>query len=661
MTSPERVAQVVFADTSAAECPETHGVRVPMRVPSQRAENGEEKTVGGFMTVPLLGFVVDGRPRRLANVSWLMIDTGSTSFFVLDATEGAGGKSALEEASFFADGCVGQCGFLIGDPKGHAVFELSLPEQWRRYPDEDPELFAKQRPQAVPSRGLNFLVVGAAWLHAVAVTFEPSRRLPDGGRGAVLFSHLDGRGRRVGRYVGPASERTPRRPHGPTLLAVPQQRGFVGGRYSGPSLASVGLVAAGASPDAPKHSDLVVDLVWMAEPSAQEAALLRRRKGRAPLSLQTKRPDRLALPSLEARVRVRTADGERAHAVAFVVDTGSGVNLAANLDAIPEPGGDCRPGRCACVGGGKVKDIWAQSASFRGGPGRFRNDAGAGTGSFADDARSAACAPCCSTCLLGGGLTPESDVQCSLSYCTGVQAYAPRIVRAALPRARLARETSAGQPELDVRVFLGKASAVCHPIYRLGIWGAWLWTQPTEARDGRPSDHASTLPHYVLAHLNQLDDERLNNVTFRFWRTDLPAVPSAFPLLPPLLEPPSAEATPWAEPWPSATPQPADGAQEPWPQPSHAAAEASQTTRVEKDAPPWPSVAPHHDEAPRRPTSEAARGPGETAQGNGGVNVVVNNTIQGPTSDAASPIALAAAILACCAAALLFWAVAKSR
>jgi len=605
MEGVRRHAQMVVADTTLEEAAKRGcAVEMELVVPDRGG-----RTLGGYMAVPLRALKM-GEDAPLFDTAQfvepkggdkgvlVVFDTGSQGFWVIDATRGRDGRSLLQTAG--AGSGRGEYSLVVGDPGGKS-FTLHMPEQWRDYVDA-PDL-VRSRAETYSSSGMQVLIVGNPWLQAVSLTFDLARK-------RVAFSHLDRHGRRAAQYLGPKSAVTrPSGAEGGAQLVAWRPSQWSGGRYTGPQLEQASLAAA-AKPEErrPRASDVTLDLRLMFFSGAMRRPSL---AGGAVLAEERPFSGQMVLPTLDAEVE--TPGGQRAR-VSQIVDTGSGVNLILNLPFVESSKSRCTPrDPCYCDSPGTVAEVFGRSV------GRGGADGAAVCGVCQDPGRqahqNAASGPCNSFCCLEEGASCEDAHPCTVTYCTGVLGYKPRIAELKLPSENGSRHMT------GVLSFAGEASSLCVPGANLGLWGCWYWDSTLKTQGSSGTSRASSLPYYLLSHIGQIGSKH-ENYTLKFWRDDLRSAGADAVTVGREPRPIPAQPAPhWAsesksppQPAPAPAPKPApEPSPEPKPEPKpEPAPEPKPAPKPEPKPEPEPKPAP--PTGPTGPTGPSGGRPDPTAE-----------------------------------------------
>ena len=275
----EKYGQLIFADTSLAVALQqspAHAVSVPMIVPLvpegdlclSPKTKGAQKTMGGFMGVPLVGArfgasaiseeqVKDYCKRVCVDHILLVIDTGSEGYFVTDDT---GGRVNGEEVEPFLRFCniqslPGSASMGMSLTVGGAEnFTIEHPFDWFM---ASPEEIA-QTPAASGARTQS-VIVGNCWLQALCVTWNAPEL-------TVSFSHLDGNGHRCSsfQYGAQRQQNAPRA--SPAAAQKPSMKNFI---VPTSSLSRTHRVFAAQPARKAPLLDTAVDLRFMAKVSAK--------------------------------------------------------------------------------------------------------------------------------------------------------------------------------------------------------------------------------------------------------------------------------------------------------------------------------------------------------------------------------------------------------
>ena len=501
-----RHCQLVLADTSiVAAQTKKCAVGMEMRV---------EPKEGGFMGVPLRAVQL-GEGAQLIDMNdftggkevYVIFDTGSQGFFVVDNTLGKQGKSFTQEHYDANSGGygsnAGEYKLVLGD-KGGATFTLTLPEQWMRYGDA-PDLI-RQRADGQPSESQT-LIVGNPWLQAVSVTFDVSHK-------RVYLSHLDRHGRRVPDYAGPKSQSTTLTTasfSGETQLRRPTD--WAGGVYTGPQLKQLSLAqAADEAARTPKATDVCMDMRFMyyypigSEPRQTVGTVM---------SVEEPFAGRMILPTLDAELT--TAEGERAR-ISQIVDTGSGISFVLNLKVAESADNTCSRGGCDCAQGGTTADTFLRRYKLSGATLTAEQVCGACSDPYKQAHQLGLRGGCNTNCCLEEGASCDETHQCTNSFCTGSVSYTPKVADLRLPSENGTRHLKA------VKSYVAEAQSICIPGLSTGLWGFWYWNNPLETRSDKGATQSSGLPHYLLSEIGQAAGD-LNNITLKFWREDLEVAP----------------------------------------------------------------------------------------------------------------------------------------
>lgn len=505
-----RYCQLVVADSSASlavgkKC----AVEMEMHLEPDR---------GGFMGVPLRSVKLgdDAEPIDMSAFTggkevYVVFDTGSQGFFVIDNTLGKNGKTFTEEywrkeTGGYGSGS-GEYQLILGD-KGGETFTLTLPDQWLQYQDA-PNLIS-QRADAQASASQT-LIVGNPWLQAVAVTFDVSNS-------RVQFSHLDLQGDRVAEYAGPTSARSSLSRASSSASFLPpeapvrQPSGWEDGVYAGPQLRELSLAqAADEAASSQTAQDVTLDMRFMYyypldnQPRADEGIVV---------SSEEKFAGRMILPTLDADII--TASGQKAR-VSQIVDTGSGVSFLLNLD-LQSPSGTAgesqERGGYFCAQGGTTAETFTRRYAQSGGALTQGQVCGKCQSPYVEAHQLGKKQGCNNYCCLDEGAACEEVHQCTQSFCTGVVSYVPRVPRIQMPSENGSRTLK------NLRTYVAQAKSICIPGLSTGLWGFWYWNNPLKTKDSQATTQSSGLPYYLLAQIGQVTG-KLNNITFKFWRDDL--------------------------------------------------------------------------------------------------------------------------------------------
>ena len=503
----ERYCQLVLADTTLKKAQQRRcGVEMPLIIPQRKLKGSQLESLGGYLGVPLremrLGagkppFVVDDylgeeKVRAGEEVS-LVLDSGSQGFWVMDFGEGKNGESITEASSL---------GTLVGDyelvcgKRGGPTFTIRIPQQWRDFQGANDLLSMK--PNIVKGQGLQCLIVGNPFLQAVALTFDVSRMM-------AVLSHLDVDGNRCAEYQGPKSivskEQSALAAQPPNIRS--NRLPIKDGKLVLPSLAQSSLSTSAPEKDTvPIATDVALDLRFMTYPSSTETSLV---------SVETRKATDLILPCLD--VVVSNAQGARVF-MSQIFDTGSGVNLLMDIDMSTTE--VCPAGQCFCERGGLVGNALGKTSLLGGnssscGPCNQPN-VGSKQGNGGGICNSYCCTP--------EGVSCDSEMPCSVTFCTGVVSYQPRFVTMSFPSENVGDGGALRLGNVQ-RVFAGSAQPTCVPGVNTGLFGAWFWDAPLVGSSGKnTSSKAAGIPYYLLGAIGQIGGEN-ENYTLKFWRSDL--------------------------------------------------------------------------------------------------------------------------------------------
>ena len=518
-STPKKNGSVVFADSRY----KYGAVETDLIVPHTTRDD-KNMTIGGNMCVPLKALVISGTRHELSDFPKLKpygvvvcLDTGSEGYFVVDDTGGTDPSTGKDYPSVselvggssrvMGDGS-GTYEIIIGGSDGKSEFSVRLPEAWRDFPHQPGFGSAVQRPpfrSQSQSRSQMFLV-GNLWLQAVSITFAPYI-------GKVYFANLDAKGRRAPHYLGPVDAPAASSAAVNTSPFLGGQQSPFGNRslppfwrsdgYTGTSLTEQAFQPAGLAPGEEPRSNVSVPIKFMIDPKSSPDFS---EQNVSTPSIEAPDAQYVSQPCLEVIVPV---PGGGTRTITQVADTGSGITLILGAAGMTDPKDDCDD--CGCVGIGQSQDLgtlFREYSPKAGTPRQCQNpsrDAGCGAG---------CCTECClgATDVDGNPVDANTKVRCAVCYCTGLVQYKPAFIQATFP----------GSPEglSNVRIFAGRAAAVCEPAVKDGVWGCWYWANEEQTQNDTVLKDSSTLPFYVLRSLGQEGGE-LGNMTWNFWRSDL--------------------------------------------------------------------------------------------------------------------------------------------
>jgi len=562
----ERYCQLVLADTTLAKAQEQQcGVEMPLIIPQRKLGGSRSESLGGYLSVPLremrLGaghppLVVDNflgaDAVKNGEEVCLVLDSGSQGFWVIDFTQGENGESITEASTLGTQ--VGDYDLVCGK-RGGPTFTIRIPQQWRDFQGADSLLSTK--PTNIKGQGLQCLIVGNPFLQAISLTFDVSRMV-------AVLSHLDVEGNRSPHYQGPKSivgkQQSALAAQPPNIKA--NRLPIKEGKLVLPSLAQSSLATSAPEKDTvPIASDVTLDLRFMTYPSSPETSLV---------SVETRRATDLILPCLD--VVVTNSQGFSVF-MSQIFDTGSGVNLLMDIDMSTLE--ECPEGQCFCENGGLVGNAFGNNSLAR------ANSSSCGTcNNLNAESKKGGEGICNSYCCTPDGVSCDSQMPCSVSFCTGVVSYKPRFVSMSFPSENVGdgQEIWLGNVQ---RVFAGSAQPACVPGINTGLFGAWFWDAPLVGNSGKnASSKAAGIPYYLLGAIGQIGG-KTENYTLKFWRSDLKKATKSVALGRPILK--NNEKVP-KQPW--------------WANPSRAPAE-----------PPAPPPAQPPSASPGNPPTQPPLGP----------------------------------------------------